>query len=638
MPSSNIVAALETARNYRDRGWCPVPVRYRSKAGAPGWRNFEPSDDELNRCFGNGPTNIGVLLGERSGDLVDVDLDCPSARSLAPSFLPETDCVFGRESARGSHHIYRCSPAPKTAMFLDPSGGKGTLVELRSTGHQTVFPPSIHPSGERIEFERGGEPARVAPDYLVNQLEKLAAAAAIASHWNPGIRHEISLALSGLLLRGGWNVSAVTEFITRIARVAGDDEWSERSRDVDTTARRLADNGTVKGGPSLAKVIPESVARKAAEWLGVNSPAPRNEAGVAGPVVTCASEVVPERIKWLWDGRIARGKITVLDGDPGLGKTTLALDVASRKSSGRPMPGSEEACEPGGTLIISCEDGVADTVVPRLQAAEADLQRIKILSVIRDADGAERLPVIPADLPVIRDVIAEMRAKLVIIDPLMAYLGDRVNSWSDQSIRRALSPLANLAQESGAAILVVRHLRKSDDGPAIYRGGGSIGIIGQARTGLLVAEDPGNSDNRILAVTKCNVAAKAPSLRFRFSTPGPDQPTLLAPKIDWLGEVQLSADELVHAAPGRRRHGPSDEATEFLKEVLSDRPMPANWIKKEAKERGIASATLERAKRALGVKSKRREWLKNKGTELGKSTSPGDRWFWWIEPSDISSD
>ena len=105
-----------------------------------------------------------------------------------------------------------------------------------------------------------------------------------------------------------------------------------------------------------------------------------------------------------------------------------------------------------------------------------------------------------------------------------------------------------------------------------------------------------------------------------------------------MGQVQLSADELVHAAPGRRRNGSRDEATEFLKEVLSDRPMPANWIKKEAKERGIASATLERAKRALGVKSKRREWLKNKGTELGNSTSPGDRWFWWIEPSDISGD
>jgi hypothetical protein len=231
-----------------------------------------------------------------------------------------------------------------------------------------------------------------------------------------------------------------------------------------------------------------------------------------------------------------------------------------------------------------------------------------------------------------------MNAKLVIIDPLMAYLGDGVNSHRDQSIRRALSPLANLAQESGAAIIIVRHLRKSEHESAIYAGGGSIGIIGQARTGLLVAEDPANRENRILAVTKCNVAAKAPSLRFRFSTPGPDQPTLLAPRVDWLGESQLSADELVQTARRGRRDGPRDEATAFLKEALSDQPMPANWIKKEAKERGIASATLERAKRELGVKSKRREWFKNKGTKLGDSSSPDDRWFWWIEPSDNSDD
>ena len=91
---------LETAADYCERGWCPVPVRYKSKAGVPGWNKFDPTPEELERYFGNGPDNIGILLGERSGDLVDVDLDCPMARSLAPSILPDTDCVFGRESAR----------------------------------------------------------------------------------------------------------------------------------------------------------------------------------------------------------------------------------------------------------------------------------------------------------------------------------------------------------------------------------------------------------------------------------------------------------------------------------------------------------------------------------------------------------
>ena len=623
---------LSAATDYRERGWCPVPVRYKSKAGAPGWSKFDPTPRELERCFGNGPTNIGVLLGERSSDLVDVDLDCPMARSLAPSILPETGCVFGRESARGSHRVYRCSPAPKTTMFFDPSDGKGTLVELRSTGHQTVFPPSTHPSGERIEFERESEPARVAPNHLIHQLKKLAAASAIARHWTAGNRHEISLTLSGLLLRSRWNESAVTEFITCIARTAGDEEWAERSRDVDTTVRRLANNEIVRGGPSLAKVIPESVARRAAEWLGVDSPNSQKQKGVAGAVVTCASEIVPQRIEWLWDGRIARGKITVLDGDPGLGKSTVIVDLASRLTSGRPMPKSQDACEPGNVVIASCEDGMADTIVPRLNAADAELSRIHFFSVLRDGKGGERLPAIPEDLPAFERVISETNAQLVIIDPLMGYLSDTANSWKDQSVRKALTPLAGLAERSGAAIVVVRHLRKGEHESAIYAGGGSIAIIGQARTGLLVTEDPEKATDRILSVTKCNVAAKAPSLRFRFSTPGPDQPMLLAPKIEWLEEVQLSADELVQGARCRSRNGPKEEAVTFLREVLANGPMSANWIEKQAGERGISPATLGRAKSSLGVWSRRREWLETEGIELGEPNSPEDLWFWWIPP------
>lgn len=629
------VTALGAAFDYRDRGWCPVPVRFKSKAGAPGWRNFEPSDDELNRHFGNGPTNIGILLGERSGDLVDIDLDCPEARALARALLPDSDCAFGRRSAPRSHIFYTSTPLPRTQKFVDPSNSNGKpLVELRAAGHQTVAPGSTHPDGEKIEFESGGEPAFVEPDHLVNCVRKLSAAALLARHWpGPGRRHEASLALCGLLLRAGWSPTDVEQLVTSVARVAGDEEWRERAQDVSTTARRLAGNGTVKGGPSLAKAISEPVARKVAEWLGAESPTPRKETGAAGAVVTCASEVVPQRIEWLWDGRIARGKITVLDGDPGLGKSTVIVDIASRLTSGRPMPNSQEACEVGSVVIASCEDGMADTIVPRLNAAHADLSRIHFFSVIRDGKGGERLPAIPEDLPAFERVINETNAQLVIIDPLMGYLSSAADSWKDQSVRKALTPLACLAERSGAAIVVVRHLRKSEHESAVYAGGGSIAIIGQARTGLLVTAHPENVEDRILSVIKCNVAAKAPSLRFRFTAPGPDQPTLLAPKIEWLEEVQLSADELVQGARRRNRNGPRDEAVTFLKETLAERPMSANWVEEQAKERGISPATMGRAKTSLGVWSRRREWFATEGIKLGESNSPEDRWFWWIAPS-----
>jgi hypothetical protein len=331
-------------------------------------------------------------------------------------------------------------------------------------------------------------------------------------------------------------------------------------------------------------------------------------------------------------------KIGVLDGDPGLGKSTVLLDLASRLTTGRPMPESQDVCRPGGVVIASCEDGVADTIVPRLMAADADLSRVYFFSGLVDTNGDERLPVIPEDLPAFARVISESNARLVIIDPLVGYVSERKNSWSDQSIRTALIPLAALAERSGAAIVIVRHLRKSEHESAIYAGGGSIGIIGQARTGLLVTENPDNAEERILSVTKCNVAAKASSLRFRFSTPGTDRPELLAPRIEWLGESTLSADELVQKTRCRRRTGPRDAAEDFLRDVLSEGPRSANWVKEQADKRGIASATLERAKRELGVKSERRESFENKGTKLSDPASRDDRWFWWIEPSDDSGD
>ena len=345
MTNRETAATLRAAFDYLNRGWCPVPVRFRSKAGAPGWRNFDPSDDELYRAFGNGPTNIGILLGERSGNLVDIDLDWPETRALAKNLLPGTDCVVGRQSTPHSHFFYTSTPLPRTLKLVDPSDPNSKpLVEIRSAGQQTVGPGSIHPSGEKIEFERAGKPACVEPDHLVKCVKKLAAAALLARHWpGPGQRHDASLALCGLLRRSGWSPPDVEQFVTSAARAAGDEEWSERAQDVDTTVNRLEQGGVVVGGPTLGKLVGESVALKAAEWLGVTSDqASKKLLSQPKLVVTPASEVEPQPIDWLWEGHIAFGKITVLDGDPGLGKSTLLIDLASRLSTGRPMPGSDD--------------------------------------------------------------------------------------------------------------------------------------------------------------------------------------------------------------------------------------------------------------------------------------------------------
>jgi len=209
------------------------------------------------------------------------------------------------------------------------------------------------------------------------------------------------------------------------------------------------------------------------------------------------SEVKAEQVSWLWRGRIPRGKLSIWEGDPGIGKSAATTDVAARVSVGRPWPDGAP-CEAAGVVLLSAEDGLADTIRPRLDAAGGDPSRVLALATVQDAHG-ERLVSIPEDLEIIRLGIERVNAKLMIVDPLMAFLSGDVNSHRDQDVRRALAPLAAVAESTGAAVVVVRHLNKDSGGNVLYRGGGSIGIIGAARCALLVAKHPEDENIRNLS-------------------------------------------------------------------------------------------------------------------------------------------
>lgn len=315
------------------------------------------------------------------------------------------------------------------------------------------------------------------------------------------------------------------------------------------------------------------------------------------------SSVASEEVSWLWSGYIPLGKLTVLDGDPGQGKSTLALDLAARLSSGRPMPDQSEGCIPHGVVVLSAEDGLADTIRPRLEAAGADLEQILALPECLDDEGKERPPMIPDDLPQVRRAVEQIRAKLIIIDPLMAFLSGNTNSHKDQDIRRVLHLISGLADETGAAILVVRHLNKAGGGNPIYRGGGSIGIIGAARSGLLVGTDPDYPDSgdgkRVLASTKCNLAPSPGSLAFHI-----EQAPNAASHVIWDGACKHSASMLLAQGEESER-GALDEAQEVLVTVLSDGPVTARQAKQQCRDAGIADRTRDRAKNALGIVSKK---------------------------------
>lgn len=312
-------------------------------------------------------------------------------------------------------------------------------------------------------------------------------------------------------------------------------------------------------------------------------------------------DVIPEQVKWLWQGRIPYGKLTVLDGDPGLGKSTMLLDIAARLTTGTPMPGDKVRPEKASVLLLSAEDGLGDTVRPRLEAAGADLSLVRARLIVRDIKG-DRLPELGSDLATLELDIESIGARLVVIDPLMAYLGESANSNNDQDIRRTLAPVAALAERTGAAIVIIRHLNKASGGNAIYRGGGSIGIIAAARSGLLVAKDTDDptETRRILASTKCNLAPPPPSFAYRFM-PAPNGVAC----IQWEGETNHTATSLL-AGPIDQSEKPAiAEASRFLRDMLEDTSKGVTEIKREARQAGISDITLRRAKDILGVVARR---------------------------------
>ncbi len=274
--------SLDVARDFVGRrGWRVVPIPLRSKAPVlKGWQTLRIKLGNLGEYFSGQPSNLGVLLGEPSGWLVDVDLDCAEAVRLAPAFLPPTRSRFGRASRRASHWLYTVTTPVETEKYADPDApddDKGVLLELRSTGAQTVFPGSVHESGEPIEWDEDGEQAHDDGATLRRAVAELAVACLLARHWPAkGRRHDAALAAAGLLMRGGLGEARAVQIVHQAALAAGDDEAVHRKRDVLTTVGRVAAGEVVTGGPKLAETLRGDGVRVVAalrRWLGLQGPA-----------------------------------------------------------------------------------------------------------------------------------------------------------------------------------------------------------------------------------------------------------------------------------------------------------------------------------------------------------------------------
>lgn len=305
------------------------------------------------------------------------------------------------------------------------------------------------------------------------------------------------------------------------------------------------------------------------------------------------SNVEPRKPRWIWPDRIPVGAITLLQGDPAAGKSTLLCDIVARLTTGTPMFQCQQAAPRTKVLILAAEDDAATTIVPRLQAASADRELVRAI----DSESAASQIRFPEALPDLEREIIDDSCGLVIIDPFKAFLDGSSNSES--AVRRVLSPLCSLARRCNTAILLVNHLTKSTAGSPLYRGSGSIAINAVARSVLLLGRDPTEPNRSVLAQVKNSFGPQACSLAFAQISAGP------AARLEWIGENPCSPEDLL--SPSRNGEGSAlAEAVYALFSILGNGPVPAKTARGLARNAGITDATLRRAKTALGVLSKRK--------------------------------
>ena len=281
-----------------------------------------------------------------------------------------------------------------------------------------------------------------------------------------------------------------------------------------------------------------------------SAPLPREQVREApAPVGTLLSQVRGKKVRWLWQHRIPLGKLTTLDGDPCLGKSLLALDIAARVSTGRDMPDGTPGIAGGaGVVLIAPEDGLADTIHPRLQRAGADLSRIISISTLptanpRTGDIYKLAFRLPNDLDTLLEATRHVRAKLVIIDPLIAILGNK-STYKDTEVRIALEPLQMLIEHFGAACLIIGHPTKGSGKNPLSRPDGWLPFLPIASSGLMVLRDPTDESKRVLAHVKSSLSAQAASLSFSIvsnENSGDDQPSTR-----WHGACLQTLQELLN--------------------------------------------------------------------------------------------
>lgn len=494
------------------------------------WQKYQTeraTTDEINEWFDWHPdANLALVTGAISGVTV-IDCDSEDANERFVSEYPEAKNTTIVKTPRGYHYYFQYAEGVRN----DAGKKVGLGIDVRGDGGYVLCPPSINSNGDQYKFHNSLRPIQL-PGTLRDKLVRvLPAGDRGRSDRNDGA-HDGGDSKTRVG-RGGRN-----QFLTR---QAGTLRHFGASYDSILAAIEIVNREQCD--PPLADSEVESVARSVS---GYDAPPLVNEQQHHDMVVVRLDQVKREYVKWLWDKRIPLGNVTLIEGDGGVAKSWLSLVIAAHITKGAPLPGDPGARRPGNVLVFSAEDSPSQTIVGRIVDQGGDPSRVYCVAGLRDEHGERQVTL--RDMPRIETLADKVKPDLIIIDPIIAYLGDK-NMNDNGGIRSLLAPLHALMQRKDLAVILIRHLNKAKDQSAVYRGQGAQDFYSASRSVFHVIPDAVERNKRHFVQTKNNHANKQPVQEF----------SIVNNKIVFGGENWKTAEQLYAALQKAQQNGNGDQ-------------------------------------------------------------------------------
>jgi hypothetical protein len=573
MKNTRIVVPSEV-REGAKRGWRMFPVQQKGKIPLiSDWVHKASADYSVLESWGRecAGCNWGVATGAQSG-LVVVDVDGPEGQAAAKELetrgfmFPKTlEVVTGRADG-GVHRYYR---SPRRVEIRNDQNGKiGLHIDVRGDGGFVVFPPSVHQTGRTYRFVDPNAPIVEMPQWMIQRLSECRVSETVSNSPDAkigkGSRSNVLFSIAGAMRRRGESTEAITQAL-------------------------LATNSTFNPPLPEEKVLltAKGIERYPAGAIPISETTIRKRANVV-----CLADVERRPVKWLWEPYIPLGMVSMISGDPGAGKSFVALALSADVTRGR--IGRAPQAEPGGVLYMTFENPLAQCLAPRFDSLRGDDKRFWAVTgtIYEDKNGTVESGIITfADLDLLDEEIKENGIRLVVVDPLTSFFGEGKNANHSTDTRPVFDRLAKLAEKHECAVLVIRHNNKQTGGKAIYRGGGSIDMTGAVRSEMLAAVSPENPEQRALAHIKANVGPIGPTQGFVIEADGES-----GVRFSWTGELTLSAEELNVAPENPETRTKQDEAREWLVNLLRGGSKEQKEIQGQAMAAGLKWATVRRAK------------------------------------------